>query len=98
MGMYTKYLVCYDVSDNKRRRKLFEALKNLGLVAMQESVFYGDLKNADINSLRRTVMSLLKEDEDKCFWFPCFLKVQDIKNCFGYKNWTYTEPDGYGVI
>lgn len=44
MSIYAKYLVCYDVSSNSRRKKFSDALKDLGLVSMQGSVFYGDLK------------------------------------------------------
>lgn len=44
MSIYVKYLVCYDISDTKIRKKFSDCLKDLGLVSLQESVFYGDLK------------------------------------------------------
>ena len=37
MGMYAKYLVCYDIVDNKRRKRFSDALKDLGMVPMQKS-------------------------------------------------------------
>ena len=52
MGMYAKYLVCYDIVDNKRRKRFSDALKDLGMVPMQKSVFYGDLKGAEVSCWR----------------------------------------------
>ena len=98
MGMYTKYLVCYDVADNKRRKRFSDALKDLGFVPMQKSVFYGDLKNAEIHALARAAIELLNVKEDKCFWFACHLNPDEIRKCLGYNNWSYTEPEGHGVI
>ena len=40
MSIYVKYLVCYDISDTKIRKKFSDCLKDLGLVSLQESVFY----------------------------------------------------------
>ena len=45
--LYVKYLVCYDIVDNKRRKKFIDALEDLGLIRIQYSVFYGDLKPAE---------------------------------------------------
>lgn len=98
MSMYVKYLVCYDISDNKRRKKFSDSLKDMGMVAMQESVFYGDLKPAEARALGRTAREQLDEKEDKCFWFPCRLNQDEIRECLGYANWVYTEPDGHGII
>ena len=98
MGMYTKYLVCYDVSDNKRRKRFSDTLKDLGFIAMQESVFYGDIKNAEITALSNAVAELLDAKKDKCFWFACHLKPEEIRGCLGYANWNYMEPEGHGVI
>ena len=98
MGMYTKYLVCYDISNNKRRQRFSDVLKNLGFVPMQKSVFYGDIRNAEISALARAATELLEANEDRCFWFACYLKPDEIRKCLGYANWNYVEPEGYGVI
>lgn len=98
MGQYVKYLVCYDIQDNKVRKKFSDALKDLGLMRMQESVFYGDIKYAEIRALIRTANEMLDEDTDKCFWFPCSISIDKVRKCVGYKNFEYTEPDGYGII
>lgn len=49
MSIYVKYLVCYDISDTKIRKKFSDCLKDLGLVSLQESVFYGDLKKTEVS-------------------------------------------------
>lgn len=98
MSIYAKYLVCYDVSSNSRRKKFSDALKDLGLVPMQGSVFYGDLKPAEVRALARTAEKMLEPEEDKCFWFACRLDPADIQKCVGYTDWTYAEADGHGVI
>lgn len=98
MGIYAKYLVCYDVSSNSRRKKFSDALKDLGLVGMQGSVFYGDLKPAEVRAMARTAEKLLDSKEDKCFWFPCRLEAEDIQKCIGYAEWHFEEADGHGTI
>ena len=98
MGMYTKYLVCYDVADNKRRKHLSDTLKDMGLVSMQKSVFYGDLKNAEVRALARVAADLLDATEDKCFWFPCYLEPEAVRKCLGYADWDYKEPEGHGFL
>ena len=42
--MYTHFLICYDIPNTPKRTKFAEMLKDLGLVALQKSVFYGVLK------------------------------------------------------
>ncbi|WP_295480386.1 CRISPR-associated endonuclease Cas2 [uncultured Sutterella sp.] len=98
MSIYAKYLVCYDVSSNSRRKKFSDALKDLGLVPMQGSVFYGDLKPAEVRALARTAEKLLEPTEDKCFWFACRLDPADIRACVGYANWSFDEADCHGII
>jgi len=39
MSIYVKYLVCYDITDGRIRKKFSDSLKDLGLVPLQESVF-----------------------------------------------------------
>ena len=35
---------------------------------------------------------------DSCLYFPCHLKVKDIRKCFGLKHFTYIEPHENRVI
>ena len=98
MAIYVKYLVCYDISESKRRRKFVESLKDLGLVSLQESVFYGDLTGPEVGVLRKNVFRFLDKETDKCFWFPCSIPADTLRECFGYDNFSYYEPDSHAVI
>lgn len=93
MGQYVKYLVCYDVEDNKLRKKLADRLLDLGLVRLQKSVFYGDLKAPEVGAMKRAVRELLKEENDRCFWLPCRIDLDYLRKCVGYKDFVYDEPD-----
>ncbi|WP_390516707.1 hypothetical protein [Sutterella wadsworthensis] len=48
--MYAKNLVRYNLSNNSRRKEFSDTLKDLGLVPIQDSVFYGDLKLAEVRA------------------------------------------------
>ncbi len=93
MSLYVKYLVSYDIADNKIRKKFFDSLKDLGLVPVQKSVFYGDLKQAEVKALNKLSKKMIRAD-DSCLYFPCHLSVCDIKKCEGFENFLYDEPDG----
>lgn len=90
---YTRYLVCYDIADNRKRKKFSDALKDLGLIPIQKSVFYGDLKPPESRLLGETAKEMLDETEDKCLWFPCHLSVERIRSCLGLSNFNYDPPD-----
>ena len=64
MGMFGKYIVCYDVEDNKRRSKFFDFLKDIGLFPVQKSVFYGDLNAAELRSLKTAARKMLKSESN----------------------------------
>ena len=67
--LFTHTLVTFDISDNKNRTKLGEALKDLGMFRIQESVFYGRLNKAErteANDLLRTYCS----SDDKGILIP----------------------------
>ena len=51
-----------------------------------------------MSALARLASDDLDETEDKCFWFPCHLEPEVIRQCLGYSGWDYKEPDGHGVI
>ena len=98
MSQYVKYLVYYDVTDNKSRTKFSNALKDLGLIPIQKSVFYGDLKPPEARSISSLAKKFLNEETDSCFWFPCHLDLQKLRSCFGLKDFQYEEPDGFKVL
>lgn len=58
------YLVSYDVSDNRRRDKIFEILKDHGDHA-QYSVFFCELTRRELSSLRRLLREHVNHREDQ---------------------------------
>lgn len=98
MSLYQRYLVCYDIVDNKTRRRFTEALKNLGLFAVQKSVFIGELNQAELRSLIRQAHKLLDPKEDKAFWLPTTLDENRLRKGIGYKGFTLIRANGHACI
>jgi CRISPR-associated protein Cas2 len=62
--MRTTYLVCYDITDDKRLRKVFKACGNFG-DHLQYSVFECDLNPSEKVELETTLSDIIKHDEDQ---------------------------------
>ena len=62
--MRTTYLVCYDIANDKRLRRVFKACKNFG-EHLQYSVFECDLNPAEKVQMERLLNELIKHDEDQ---------------------------------
>jgi len=80
-----KYLVAYDVSDNKRRRKLFKLLKGYGY-NIQKSVFEVPINDKNmINKLKVEIEKIINKDKDVVYIFPYYEKPitnREYKNFF----------------
>ena len=64
MSSRRHYLVSYDVSDDKRRTRLFKMLEAEGDHA-QYSVFFCDLTPAELASLRAQMCDIIHDREDQ---------------------------------
>ncbi len=62
--MRRRYLLTYDVADDKRRTVLFEALKDVG-EHLQFSVFLAELSRLELEQLRGLVVQAIHHDEDQ---------------------------------
>lgn len=62
--MRTTYLVCYDIANDKRLRRVFKACKNFG-EHLQFSVFECDLTPQEKLEMERALGELIKSDEDQ---------------------------------
>jgi CRISPR-associated protein Cas2 len=69
--MYSKLLkevlVSYDIENNKKRTKLLNQLKDIGMISIQKSVMWGKLLPADIILIKRVLTKELCKDSDKAF-------------------------------
>ena len=62
--MRTTYLVCYDITDDKRLRRVFKSCKNYG-DHLQYSVFECDLNPAEKVALECDLAEVINHDEDR---------------------------------
>ena len=60
----TTYLVCYDITDDKRLRRVFKLCRNYG-THLQYSVFECDLNLRERTKMERELGDILKHDEDQ---------------------------------
>lgn len=88
MALFYEVLVSYDIEDNKNRKKLFDELKDMGLVSIQKSVFWGHLKVAEIAMLSHLFEKYCSE-LDKAFFVKANLSKEILKNSFGYEKYDF---------
>jgi CRISPR-associated protein Cas2 len=62
--MRQAYVVCYDVSDPKRLRKVFKVLRGYGQ-HVQLSVFRCDLDETKLVQLKQKLRAVIHHDEDQ---------------------------------
>ena len=62
--MRTTYLVCYDIADSKRLRRVFNTCYNFG-DHLQFSVFECDLNPSEKIELELTLSTIINHDEDQ---------------------------------
>jgi CRISPR-associated protein Cas2 len=62
--MRTSYIVCYDISDEKRLRRVFQKMRNYG-DHLQFSVFECQLTAADLARCRAELAEIINHQEDQ---------------------------------
>lgn len=82
-------LVCYDISENRNRQRLYDCLKSIGLIPLQESVFWGFVRPAEQRQIEREIGKLLDTETDKAFIVPT--NMRDAIP-FGYLEGAFERP------
>ncbi len=62
--MRTSYLVCYDIADDKRLKKVFKAMRDFG-DHLQYSVFECQLTPSDLVRCRESLRGIINHAEDQ---------------------------------
>ena len=62
--MRRSYLVCYDISDDKRLRKVFQVMRGYG-DHLQYSIFECQLRQADLVTLKFELAAIINHDHDQ---------------------------------
>jgi CRISPR-associated protein Cas2 len=70
------YYAVYDISDNKTRTHTIQALKDIGFVRIQESVFCGSLSSQQKKDLTEKLKKITKESESVYLILTC-------QKCYG---------------
>jgi len=68
-----KYLVCYDICDSKRLRRVHHLVRDWG-IPVQYSVFELELQRSQLKNLMDELRDLIEEREDKVMLYrlsPC---------------------------
>lgn len=79
------YYAVYDISNNRTRTRTIQALKNIGFVRIQESVFCGSLSSQQKKDLIENLKQITEENESVYLILACqtcFGKVTIIGNGF----------------
>lgn len=58
------YIICYDVTDNKRLRRLYNKMRGHG-DRMQYSLFFCQLSKMQVEILIGEILSIINENEDR---------------------------------
>ncbi|MGR5302215.1 CRISPR-associated endonuclease Cas2 [Vibrio alfacsensis] len=95
MAKTTEVLIAYDIEDNKTRTRLFNQLKDVGMISVQKSVMWGRLLPADIRLAKRILASEIESETDKAFVLVS--KLSENANFFGLTP-DFEEYDGHGVF
>ena len=77
-----KYLITYDISNNKRWRRLFRLLKNKGL-NVQFSCFEVDMNKNELMCLVEEIENIINCEEDSVFIFPINKELDSMVVKFG---------------
>ena len=95
--MYSQVIVCYDIKDNKKRGKLFLELKDIGLIPIQKSVFWGYVLSSEKRVIKELFKKYCDKESDKAFIVNAALS-ENMQNCFGYKKDDFKHPESFEII
>jgi CRISPR-associated protein Cas2 len=95
--MRSVYLVCYDISDRKRLRQVFKAMRGFG-DHLQYSVFRCDLSPRERAELISTVDALIDHRADQVLLVDLGPPDGRATDCFFALGKPYTAPERLAVI
>ena len=64
------YLLSYDISNDKIRKRVSDYLIEKGFLRIQNSVFLGEIHITKIDDILENICLLVDEDEDSIFCVP----------------------------
>ena len=74
-----KYVICYDVEDSKKRKKLSDLLEGYG-VRVNYSVFEVDLKKNELLYLLKEIKKIIPKSDSVRFYYLCINCIEKSEN------------------
>ena len=98
MKLRQEFLVIYDISNNKARTSLYNALLAYGLFPLQKSMFWGKLTKSEKNSILRHLKEIM-EESDKAIIIPSKIDKKDPRtHLLGYEDEDFADWKDNEVI
>lgn len=71
-----RYIIAYDISDDRRRNRVVRELKNVGY-RVQYSLFEAELSNQTLVELRMRIARVIKHTEDRVIYYGRCARCRD---------------------
>ncbi len=97
-SMFKEVIVCYDITEDKRRNKFFERMKDFGLISIQKSIFWGYVNTAEERAILNELRNQSDPTTDRGFIVKVRLRETINKNGCGYSESDLPEDIDYGSI
>jgi CRISPR-associated protein Cas2 len=88
-----RYVVCYDIRDPVRLRRVHKVMKSFGW-SMQYSVFVADLDAMELIELRDAIGRVIHHREDSVAWIECGDPAERGVACFSFMGVAPSLPTG----
>jgi CRISPR-associated protein Cas2 len=85
MAEKRKFLICYDIVDEKRLRKVHKLLSAFAM-SVQYSVFEAELSNEQLEQLQEKLLLCIKSDADKLTIYRLFKTKAKIDLAIAYDD------------
>ena len=92
-----RYLVCYDIRDPRRLRRVHKTMKSFGW-GMQYSVFVCDLDTMEQIGLKDKLGRDMKHDEDSLAFVDCGPPAERGRACFAFMGVAPRLPSAGPVV
>ncbi|MCK9475920.1 MAG: CRISPR-associated endonuclease Cas2 [Candidatus Muirbacterium halophilum] len=87
-------VICYDISDNRKRRKVYKVLESYG-IRTQFSIFELTVSNMEYNAIKEKLLNLIDLETDRLYFFAlcesCIKKIERNGNIERFKIEEYNQ-------
>ena len=83
MAARKRYLVCYDIRDPTRLRRVHKTVKRFGW-SMQYSVFVCDLDPMEVFAMRAAIGEIIHHEFDNVAFVDCGYPQERGRSCFNF--------------